>query len=296
MDKNIILKIIILLVLMIVLIMTWLLIMKRNEQNDLINLSNETEIVEEEIDNQWHNIDNINTYYTVEHCIQNLFKFHSNNNFKAVYNILDLDYIKDNDINEDNISEKFDYKGNFTFISTNQVVKEDDYNLSTYLVEGLLINTDNRNSEQKCFIVKLDWELGKFSIYPLNEKNMDIQIKNTINNEEENKDNEFNLVNLSDNQIARVYYNIIKFQIIYNKDNIYNLIDQDNLETNFNNSKDSLYKYIEEIDDELYNSNLIKYNIQYNDKNTTYKLLDSKNNQFTIVVNESMQLKIKIEK
>lgn len=117
-------------------------------------------------------VKNYNDFYTVNSCIVRYLAYLQGSNVSSLLKVLDDDYIKNNNINENNIFNYLNkYEGNVNFSSKKMYEEKESSNVYKYYVYGY-VEKDILNSfpEQykSYFIVRLDKKNNVFTIEPYN--------------------------------------------------------------------------------------------------------------------------------
>ena len=107
-------------------------------------------------------------YFSISYAIQKLYIYRNRDKFENIYNILDDEYINENGITLENLSENFIEK-NTNFIPQKIYAYDVDEYSKIYLVKGLSSKKieENEKVEYKdniCYIVKADMQNSTFSI------------------------------------------------------------------------------------------------------------------------------------
>ena len=147
------------------------------------------------------------TYFSVERCIKKYYENLDNNLNKALYNILDKNYIKSKNINEENILNILEYKKDMKYSISEMYYIEANSQIP-YYVKGKLFN--NNSTEDIFFNVILDLKNETFSVNLCGEE----EYKNSINgfNDyvenpiDKNEYNNLNFIMLSDEEIVKKYF------------------------------------------------------------------------------------------
>ncbi len=308
-SKKNILKIIMLLIIICILLVIFIIfnykrIKAKNEYNRNEDESNI------QINYQYDKVDNSTLFYTVSDCIQTYIDYISLNidtdNYndkqlelnifteqekkEAIYNILDKEYIEENNITLDNIYSfipNFDDKTKFTAIKMNML---DGNRIQRFCIYGSIENNEGDLEYIYC-IVNLDYYNMTFSIKPiLNETYDDI---NKIELEEEteeiyeNNNNTFIYNRISEEDLISKYIYYYKTNAVLNSDIAYNLLDKEYREKRFGNIEE--YKtYVENNKEKIYSSLLDSYQIKEDGDNTRYICIDQYGNYYIFTENAVM--------
>lgn len=181
-------------------------------------------------------------------------------------------------------------------IDENFIAKEmnilDGDRIVSYAVYGNIANTE------KYFILREDIENNTFSIDEL-EKNYDninqinLETKN-VQEIKNNGNNEFNYINMSEEQICREYYDRFSKLELENTQEAYELLDNEYKNERFPTLNE--YKeYVNENKDIIENGVLSKYSVDYKDDYTEYVLVDIYDNTYTLQATSVMKYTIKLD-
>lgn len=259
--KKIIITMIIVIIIMIFIILMILFQHQAPKEDDGSEATPPTETIPVALESKLQKVKVRNNYYIVKSCITKFFTYYTsiydnssiNTNYidediqkqsaTAVYNLLDAEYIKENQITEANITTKLKKINESVIDITNMLVSEKNSNLFIYVVEGTL--RDKKSGEISDFkvIVKID---------ALN-KTFTILLQDYINNHYKNLAVGNNIeITVPDSIVANTY-NTYNYQHI--TDDIY--------------VQDLLKKYEEEA--------LFNYELAYKSLNEEYKSKRFKN-------------------
>ena len=186
------------------------------------------------------------TFFTVDGCVNKYFQYISESNNKAIYSLLDANYIKDNNIKEENALESIPKYTNIDKYKTKLVYVITGVNYSIYYVKGSLVE------EEVYFVVNMDSKNNAFAIVPSDSEYFNTKINETIetNQKEEEKIqmNDYNVISykyLEDDEIVDEYFQDYIENALLNPDDAYELIDQEYREKRFGSVEQ--YKiYVEE--------------------------------------------------
>lgn len=113
-------------------------------------------------------------FFTIDSCIYKYISYLSSGDSASVLKILDSNYVKQNQINENNLYEFIDkLDGNYTYKSKKIYFVEIDKNYISYYVDGYLMQDlidEDSNKTEMYFIVNLDLKNNLFSITPYDGK------------------------------------------------------------------------------------------------------------------------------
>ena len=200
-----------------------------------------------------YNVDSIDTFITVEECVNTYYKYIEVNYFinnssdepiridmsklveginseedkkEAILAVLDNQYKTENNINIDSISNFIPETTNNTEYIAKSMKCLEGKDINTYLVEGAIYENVTKK-EDKSFIVKLDKNNLCFSIYPFeNNNNSEIDISEYTSEINLNKYNTFNYTSISEEDLIKRYFSQFKTEILGNVNEAYNLLDK----------------------------------------------------------------------
>lgn len=106
--------------------------------------------------------------------------------------------------------------------------------------------------------------------------------------------NEFVPIYMSDEQMVSVYFNQFLQKMIYQKEEAYNLLDDDFKKNKFP-SFDDFAQFVRQKESKLSSLELTSSSVQMNGKKKTYYVSDNDNNFYTFVVEAVMVYKVQFE-
>lgn len=147
------------------------------------------------------------------------------------------------------------------------------------------------------FIVKMDIINMTFSIEELENKydNINqIQVKEDIKEIKNNGKNEFEFVDITDEQLARMY--LEKFLKLESEEPkvAYKLLNEDYKKERFADFKE-YQEYLEEYKTIIEEATLSKYSVEYDDDYIEYVLVDNYNNTYTFNVTGVLEYTVKLD-
>ena len=293
-------KVIILLIVLIVIIMC--LLMKFIAKNDTTNTLNEIEIVddvienEEVIDNTIERIEDRSDFFAVKSCVSKFYTYYadsfstdslSNQGIKAVYNMLDKKYIEDNEITEQNLVSKLS-KINTSRVNINDMyVDQKNENIYIYIVKGKLREIETKKVADFELMLMLDMKNSTFTVF-LNDyinkyyNNMqriegtNIDVPERI---EENNYNTFDYKVINDEEYVRELMARYKEEMLNDKQNAYNHLDEEYKEKRFEDFSD-FEAYAKANTKKNVILKLAQYRKKIYDDYTEYVCVDTKGNYY----------------
>lgn len=282
-NKKILLIICILIIILVIILVVMLNLLKEYNSSDNTNTEFEQQILYETNKNI-SKVENRNEYYVVDNIvatymryINNLKKEDKEDSDIAMYSILDQEYISEFNITENDIKEKFNI-----YTTNEKVYIEDMYQIelsassNIFIVYGNTINT-NENFQ---IMVKTDSSNNAFSIFPkeyMDKYNYSYEsdvnsIKISDENIEPNNYNQFEYVNINDEQMAIYYFEDLKNRI-FEENKLYNVLNVDYINKKFENLE-KYNIYLENLKQIIMQRNIVSYQINDQDGYTQYVLID----------------------
>ncbi len=177
-----------------------------------------------------------------------------NRSKEKIYQVLDKQYIENNNITEENVLEKVkevEKSVLLTIIEMNNLKQNQEENsqqVESLAVHALLQSIQDYSIVQDIYlIVQIDKTNLTFSIQPLeNIKDIEeININNNITSIEANDNNQFKYAVTTDEDIVAEYINTYKRLILVHPEYIYQRLDEQYRKENFSNLQE-FKKYVEE--------------------------------------------------
>lgn len=231
-------------------------------------------------------------FFTVSECVKKYKNAIKNNNPKEIYSLLDKEYVKNNNITEENLIR-------------NNVIKETEKDLyiekmnyidgeSTQKYSVLLLS----NNIKEFFIVNLDLLNFTFSIKPIDNslyKDLDeIELTNEEKNIILNDFNRFEYIRYTEEDIVYEYFEYYNNLLENDYKKAYDLLDLEYKDKRFINIE-NFKEYIEKTENRRNNAFVSKYTIEQNEKYNKYVIVDNFNNYYIIKENSPMDLSIQLD-
>ena len=233
-----------------------------------------------------------NIYYEVQEIIQQYIYHNINKDKEYLYHVVDKKYSDENQITNDNILQKI------------EMYKNDNYKIeSLFALNGSQYTTfyaklTNENREIIFLMINIDFNHRTFSIIPSYEQqyleNIDKTIEGRQGTEESIEVNQYNkwyIINLSEQQIANLYFKDYKEKILRDIDSAYNLLDDKTKSQKFNQINE-FKQYIES--NKI--SELSSYHIKNNDNVKQLICVDKNGNYFIFKIKSVMEYTVEIYK
>ena len=242
-------------------------------------------------------------YYSTQASIEDYLSYIVEKNADAILQILDTEYVKENNITEQNLFEKIPE------IKTIDLFRVED--MYTITREGTFSNyvygiVEIEGKKAKWYGI-LDTNYENFVITPCSEEDYNNIITNKIDTGEKNINtnefNKFHQVQISDEQMVRNYFEDYKRKVLEDPESAYALLDEEYKKSRFS-TYDSFAKYVNENRTNLENAVLKSYKatpIQYDyytENEYTryeYELLDTNGNYYIINENAILDYTIKLD-
>lgn len=232
-----------------------------------------------------------NIFFSVVNNINQYLYYNSSSNSVALYNILNSEYISENNITLNNVLTKLElYKNSVSFKAKNMFVEENSNN-NLYYVLGDIIESEFEDTvvikENAKFFILIDYSNISVSIYPVNKEIDSIPIQNKTQSIILNSYNQLQASGLvTENYICNLYYSDFVNRLVENLDETYDL-----LENKSNVNKEDYIKY---MNNNLGNINLeiTSCNVSTSNNRRVYTIRDANNNSFTFTEESIMNYKV----
>ncbi len=240
-------------------------------------------------------LDDSSSFFSISENINKICEYVNNNEPTRLINILDKEYIEQNNLTTTNIINHFqeDYQ-NTTFKSYDTYVISNK-NLYKYYVHGYLyVNMFDEPStitEEKYFILNYDIDNLSYSIEPIDKGIYSQALETKEFNFKEitpNNDNKFTQLNLSSYNLAVLYFNDFIQTIINNPEQAYDKLNTITIDDYFP-GYDDFQEYINNNKEKIYNAKVEKYSKSGN----SYRYID--NNGINYIINVSHGLNYSVQ-
>lgn len=221
----------------------------------------------------------------IKNCIQKYIDYIDEEDYKAIFNILDSEYKQKSQINIDNVNSKIE-KISGKYVCKQIKKKELDINCSVFYVYGSLVLDNLRVNNDLNYTVIIDYSNNTFSII------------NGINNEENSKNiepneyNEYEFNDYSEEDILREQFYNYKYTILNEAEDAFNMLDEEYRNKRFNNSITEFNNYINEHKDKIENSSFMEYTEIDDNK---YVIEDNYSNQYVFFINDFYNYNVKLD-
>ena len=251
-----------------------------------------------------------NDYYTLIECtkiyqeaINNLIDNNNQENQQKLFNLLDDEYIQQENVNNSNLKNIFSNYTKFEMY-TDEILKTQLSNtVSAYYINGKIRNITDSQINKYNIILKIDFGNNTFSVYPYEYiKNNQMQqlsensviniaivkeITDKVDNKYKDQTNKYKTITIP-------YFEKMKTDLLYDQEYIYNLLDDEYKEKKFGNI-DGFKNYIELNKETFLNMEIQKYARYYYDGYTQYVALDNFGNYYIFNETSTMNYKILLD-
>lgn len=235
---------------------------------------------------------NVATYITADNCVKKYMDYILDENMEAIDSILTDEYKKDKNIDKTNIMDNINKIKKDEVFNTEKVYSYDsDFYFNIYIIKGRLIEKSTKLTYDCDFLLNIDGKNLTFKIAPLENGNnyinyADDSIENiniailekTTKEIESNEYNKADLaIGIGDKDVAKYYYNEYVFNMTYDTQKAYNLLNEEYKSKRFNNYND-YKKYLEQNQNSK--SFIMKYKVEEFDNYKEYLCIDNLNNYY----------------
>lgn len=281
--------IILILILILILCITAIVVInKKNEKNygekDTLVSEHPTYVINEDIEK----LSNRNQYYILLDCIKEFVNYTNNKNTNAVEAVTMQKNIQ-------NIIDEYTFK-DVDDISLEEIYVLNGYTYCTYYIKGKeSIELDKRFY----MMANLDFENTTYKLTPITENEYNKLITENKSKSDEltiskNKYNLFKNINVTNEDMARNYFNDYINKALNYPELAYNLLDEEYKNKRFGNLEE--YKNnMSENENQMENTTMVKYGVNEKDNYTEYIIVDNFDNYYTIKENGIMDYTILLD-
>ena len=294
-------------ILVIVLVITVIVLSKIELNSEVADTNSIGHAVEGERYKKIAPVTNNMTFYTIENCVSKYISYYhldvekqyddrnmptianvyqiqtEEEKAKAILDLLDKEYIAQNNINESNV---YSIMGSATNEIKTEALKINKLVDNNTEIEGYCayvretdLNTNEENYNY--YIVKIDRVAQVFCIYPLNSSQYnsidEITIENNTQTIEKNSRNTFVFYEITDGQVASKYFQEFKTNMLSNQEKAYNLLDEEYRNKKYG-SLDNFKEYINQNKQSIQLAQINEYQTVQQENYVQYvcKTLDGK--------------------
>lgn len=306
-NKTLILLILVMLIMIILLLGILKVLKNKKEEEEYISEENPEITTSLNI----YELENEKEFFTVEKCISKYFNLLDEKNNVSIYNLLNKEYILQNNITENNVFEEiYQLSNGFEeFFAKEIYYREISYDKEyQYYVYGELLGKDYRSIQTIYIIVNIDIENNSFNItLPGNVEINEQEYLNTIEELKKGNTNEFiyvkdqatSSIELNEHNEVEKYisndpYALDRYLINYSTmaayypDLAYNLLDEEYRNKRFG-SIESYKRYVSDNENQLLNSTIKEYSISEKDGYTQYVIIDTNGNYYIFKVTDILE-------
>ena len=284
--KYILISIIILFIILLIIVSLVLNILNQNVLEEEVKDSQQGDV--ETIVYNRELLSNSTIFYTLEDCINTFLDRMQSNEKKALYDILNEEYISKNSINEENILEKLSLLSREEDVIVTKAYEQKDNKIYVYIVETI-IDSGNYN-DKLYFIVEFDDEYLTYNIMPINNIDNIENIQYTTKNEiiKANGNNKYNYNRIKDNKLIEKYLNYYIKLCKNNNEKAFELIEKEYKDIRFSNIQE-FNTYIKNMPNDI---RAEKYAVYKNDDYKQFVCIDNYGNYYIINERATMQFSI----
>lgn len=280
--------ILVLILILIICITAIVVINKKNKENyngsDKLASEYPTYVINENIEK----LNNRNQYYILLECIKEFANYTNNKNVNAVEAVTMQK-------NVENIIDEYSFK-NIDDICFEEIYVLNGYTYCTYYIKGKESIETNKNFY---IVANLDFGNTTYKLTPIKENEYNKLIAENKSDSDEqtiykNKYNIFENINVTNEDIARNYFNDYINKALNYPEIAYSLLDEEYRNKRFG-SLEEYKNNINENRDQIENATMVKYGINNKDSYTEYTIVDNFDNYYTIKEIEIMNYTIMLD-
>ena len=310
-------KTIIIVSILVIIIISVLIVLYVRSQNQGTDYTNNSEFEQDvshmELKSEFEEVENRNNYYAVKNIIGKYGYAIIDGGQESIYNMLDPEYISQENISQDNVLEYVDvldkedlteYQVNNLEISVNidqMYYKDLNTNTSSYYINGIFEYNVNSKQIEFRLLVNVDSNNSTFYIYPttyVEEKYPSVEslsmYQNEIDSIPKNSYNTFSFVNIEDATIIRDYLYNYKDKIVKDISASYDMIEEEYKNIKFP-TLEEYEAYINKNKQELLSISFSKYLVNKKSEYTEYICIDTKGNYYIFKETAIMDYKILLD-
>lgn len=233
-------------------------------------------------------------FYNVKNCVQNYIDYINDENYEAIYKILDKNYIDENNITIENLKENITKLEVNKFIASEINGKEENIDISIYFVYGKLVNDEYTVEEEKAFTVIIDNSQSVFAIIPRSLENENYYEYNfNIEYDVQDNYNEYIYEVFTEDKILLEYFNYYKELAVNKPEEAFLLLDEEYKNKRFYDSEEKYIEYLNNIN--LKNTYLDKYMCDVYDDYKDYVCIDSNGIYYIFKETAPMEFDLKLD-
>lgn len=255
--------------------------------------------------------------FKIQKCVTKYLKALNDENTDVIINLLNKEYMSNNDITKENILQKLDKLENgfeeFKIKKINMKTLELGIK-HEYYVYGEIIEKDYTEISPIYIVVKLDLMNETFDVTPQQSTKMDEEEyfkilekeKSKLTGEEidlngqksssieENKDNSYKNMEIRKEQILKYYFDDFVMTAAYNPEAGYELLDEEYRNKRFKNIEE-FKNYIEKNKSKILNASIREYKMTEEDEYKQFIIIDTNDNYYIFKVTDFMEYTVVLD-
>lgn len=216
---------------------------------------------------------------------------------EAIYNLLNPDYIKQNNITINNILNKIENKEKVELIPL-KMYELLGNNRAQYALYGKTKEIESGQEKDAYFIIHVDKTNRAFEIIPVNTNQYnqieDIPLEEEDTSIEQNKNNIFSYKIMQENEIAQKYFTYYKRLMQEDVESAYNLLEEKYRNKRFGNLEE-FEKYVEKNKEDIKEYLVKEYETNEVEDAIEYVCKDQYQHYYTFDVTAVMQFSVKLD-
>ena len=214
---------------------------------------------------------------------------------QVLYSLLDVNYIKKNNISKKNILEYIGEDQNYKNLIPIEMKVKYNNKTQTYITRVYRENREDGSLKEKMYIIRIDNANSSFSIEPVDEEYTaidEVKVLDEVDSIQSNNNNKYEVEDVYVEQLVEKYIENYKYLIINHPNIVYDYYLKDSYKSIFNDVDDFI-NYVQQNKDSLSNLRIIQYEIENDGEKTIYKCYDENNNLY--IIEEEATMKYTIE-
>lgn len=216
---------------------------------------------------------------------------------EAIYNFLNENYVKQNQITKNNILDKIEDKEAVEFIPM-KMYELLGNNKSQYAVYGRTQEIESKEEKDVYFIVNVDKTNHAFNLIPVAFEEYDdlndIPLEEKDESIEQNKNNVFSYQIMQENEIVQKYFTYFKRLMQENPEMAYDILDEEYRNKRFGNIEE-FKNYIDKNQEEIKGYLAREYETKKTENGTEYICSDQYQHYYIFQVSAVMQFSVKLD-
>lgn len=289
----------------------------KRDESDSNNIPDEEEIREEDyydlslINYTIQIVENRDNYYEIKSIVDKFYTYRfmwyeSNldtsqkeeiNN--ALYSMLDIEYLNNNNMNKNNLIKKIDECDYTDVTITNMNEAQISKNVYIYFINGRLVNRKTSKKKDFYILLKVDMFNHTFSVYlddfaKMYKNEIGEKIDFTCEEVEKNNYNSFENQTVSDEEYAKDLFNRYKSQVLFDLEYAYKTLDSEYVQKRFGNFE-KYKQYMSEKLKQFIAMKLDKYSFKEYKEYNQYICIDQDENYYIFNETEPMKYQLYLD-